>query len=107
MLVPGVVSDLRWLATDHLRWSTLPCALRYNVYRGIHPLTDSDGDGVADHYGFCFELDLLAPEMINIFQEPGPGGLHTFLVTGENDVGEGSLGFTSGLLPRPNLDPCP
>jgi hypothetical protein len=33
--------------------------------------------------------------------------MHAYLVTGENPVGEGSLGFNSNLQERPNLTPCP
>ena len=79
----------------------------YNVYRYTGAtLIDSDGDGLADDYGSCFLPDLMVLQADDA-SDPPADEMHTYLITGENGVGEGGLGFATGPLERPNDNPCP
>jgi hypothetical protein len=106
-VTPGPNIWIDWPNKTTLQWAPIPCAFVYNLYRLTLPrLVDSDSDGLADHYGFCFQPNLFTPQAID-GSNPPIGALHHYLVTGENSVGEGSLGFNSQLLIRPNYTPCP
>jgi hypothetical protein len=102
--------DITLLFQDNvlLTWSGGTCATKWNVYSQRLPglLPDLDSNGLADSYGTCFAPDLLVPQVAT-GAPPPVGEMDTFLVTGENPNGEGSLGFASNLLVRPNLTPCP
>jgi hypothetical protein len=90
-----------------LTWTGGTCATRFNVYRSTVPrLLDADMNGLADDYGTCFLPDLLVSQAMDASNPPA-SFMHTYLVTGENAVGEGGMGYASNLLQRPNLTPCP
>jgi hypothetical protein len=106
---PGEVVGVHWLDSDILRWSNLVCARVYNVYRLVGPeLPDAPppGDNVADTYGSCFAPDLLIPEVVD-GSVPPLQEIQFYTVTGENAVGEGTMGWTSYGVQRPNVTPCP
>ena len=85
----------------------MPCADYYNIYkRTASLLTDADGNGVADSYGSCDQMDQ-AENMTADSMIPPSGMASFYMVTGENPVGEGSLGYASNGLERPNRDRCP
>ena len=90
-----------------LTWTGGTCALTFNVYRQtVSKLVDADMNGLADDYGSCFMTGLVVPES-PCGSTPPVSQMNTYLVTGKNGVGEGSLGFNSNLQERPNLTPCP
>jgi hypothetical protein len=103
----GVVGDVFWVSKNVMVRPVGPCADWYNVYKlTTSQMTDLDGDGVADDYGSCFQPDLVenqAPDST----PPPEGFTGSYLVTGENDIGEGSTGYAGNGLPRPNYSPCP
>ena len=61
---------------------------------------------MADTYGTCFLPDLMSPTATDSSQPP-PGSTHWYLVTGENLVGEGPMGYNSFFEERPNSSQCP
>ena len=65
-----------------------------------------DRDGLADDYGSCYQADIIGLQTDDL-SRPGGGQLYSYLVTGENSVGEGGLGTNSGGAQRPNNNPCP
>ncbi len=94
-------------AKDELRWSTAECALTYNTYRGEGPLLlDVDRDGLADDYGSCYQSEVIGTRS-PASATPQNGQTHWYLITGENLVGEGSLGTNSQGAERPNSAACP
>jgi hypothetical protein len=107
VVVPDDDIELYFSSKTLLEWKGGTCARTFNVYRALlNRVTDADSDGLADDYGSCFRFGLVVPQVTDA--DPlGPGRMHTYLVTGKNPVGEGSLGFTSALLERPNRSPCP
>jgi hypothetical protein len=104
----GPVIDLRFTSNDRLEWNPLPCAAFYNLYRQTSAgLVDADSDGLADDYGACFRSGLPLPEAFDA-SSPPLGLFHHYLPTGNDPgTGEGPLGNTSLLNPRPNRTPCP
>ncbi len=86
-----------------------PCPYTYNIYQKTAPvMPDSDNDGVADDYGTCLDFGLTSPEYVDTSPDPPPDWTHFYQITVENQLGqEGSMGFASNLLPRPNVFPCP
>jgi uncharacterized repeat protein (TIGR01451 family) len=103
--IPQAPLDLRWSSHTHMFWSSSGCPEVYDVYRHDGPFTDADEDGVADHYGDCFELNLTQPEAFDV-SFPSPASYHTYLVTGVNGGGESTLGNASAGA-RLNVEPCP
>ena len=60
----------------------------------------------AGNYGACFEAAIAA----NASDDPAlppPGSGWSYLVTGDNAAGEGSMGSDSALQPRSNGSACP
>jgi hypothetical protein len=112
----GVVPDddlrLTWLSPTSLAWTVESdgprCSSVFNLYRyaGEPRLSDLDEDGIADDYGECYQDELTELGAADPFH-PAPSGVHFYLVTGENDVGEGSLGANGAGAERPNVNPCP
>jgi matrixin len=86
---PG--SSLLW-SGPQLTWAADPASSTYNLYRGALPLVDSDLNGLADSYGSPLACDLTAPLAADP-AVPALGSGFTYLVTGRNAIGEGSLGF--------------
>ena len=90
-----------------LTWTGGTCAQWFNVYRAnLQQPADADFDGLADDYGTCFLPNVFVTQAPDA-TIPAPDFMYTYLVTGENAVGEGGMGFTSALLERPNRAPCP
>jgi hypothetical protein len=107
VVVPDDDIEIFFSSKTLLEWTGGTCAVTFNVYRAILPRpVDGDLDGLADDYGSCFLFGLALPQATDL-TSPGMGMMHTYLVTGKNPAGEGSLGYTSALLERPNLAPCP
>jgi hypothetical protein len=91
----------------HFEWNALACATMYDVYRRTGgPFSDTNRDGVADSYGGCLYENVLTAYALDTTAPPA-GQIHSYLVSGENGAGEGSLGFASNGQPRPNVSPCP
>jgi hypothetical protein len=104
---PEANTTLLAVSRDVFHWSRLECATGYNLYRLVGAqLPDADRDGLAEEYGSCIGHDLTYEETTDL-AEPLPAELHFYLVTGENPLGEGSLGLASTLQERPNVAPCP
>jgi len=87
-----VAAPLAWSGAQ-MSWAADPSVSFYNVYRGALPLADLDLNGVADSYGSPFACGLTAPLCADP-EVPAPGGGFSYLVTGKNSNGEGTLGFT-------------
>ncbi len=105
--LPGDAIGLDWSSTTRLTWRSDVCAPVFNVYRGTGDgLQDLDDDGLADDYGGCLEPGVAASSIFD-GAFPPPGGALTYLVTAENDAGEGSLGTNGAGAERPNRSPCP
>ncbi len=105
--LPGDGLTLSWASATRLTWNGESCAAVYNAYRRIGgPMVDRDGDGLADDYGRCLMVDQAGTELSDTAVPPA-GDTHYYLVTAENETGEGSLGRTSAGLERPNYSPCP
>jgi hypothetical protein len=105
--VPTDVGGVSWASKSIIVWNWVPCADYYNIYkRTASLLPDSDGNGVADSYGSCDQMD--QPDNMTADSMIPPSGMASFyMVTAENPVGEGSLGYASNGHERPNLDRCP
>jgi hypothetical protein len=101
------VGEVFWASKAVIVWPWGPCADWYNVYKSTSTfLPDLDGNGVADSYGVCAGPESVENQFPDSFAPPG-GETSFYLVTGENEVGEGSLGYASNGEPRPNADACP
>ena len=87
-----VAAPLAWSGAQ-MSWAADPSVSFYNVYRGALPLADLDLNGVADSYGSPFACGLTAPLCADP-EVPALGGGFSYLVTGRNSNGEGTLGFT-------------
>jgi len=95
------------VSTGWMVWWKNPCAIWYNVYKITAPrLLDADHDGVAEEYGLCSQPHLDSNQMMDQTSPP-PGQTSYYVVTGGNLLGEGSMGYASNGLPRPNVAPCP
>jgi hypothetical protein len=106
-LVPGPEAQLVWPSKTRLRWSRADCAVSFNVYRHDGAFVDGDQNGAADDYGPCYVSGLATPELIDTDTLP-PGGLFSYVVTGESaGQAEGPLGTASNGASRPHPAPCP
>jgi hypothetical protein len=104
---PSAAITLLFEDRTHFAWTVLGCATMYDVYRrtgGLLP--DTNHDGVADSYGGCLYENVLTAFALDTTSPPA-GQIHSYLVSGENAAGEGSLGFASNGMQRPNASPCP
>ena len=72
----------------------------YNVYRGAWPV------GAFNQQVSCFQAGLTSTSVTDM-QLPAAGNGFSYLVSGRNSCGEGTLGSTSAGAPRPNTLPCP
>ena len=96
-----------WESKESLVWNPGACAERYNVYwLPVERLIDDDQDGLADNYGYCIVPDLTDPATSET-SVPPPGWMFTYIVTGTNTVGEGSMGDASNGAERINQNSCP
>jgi hypothetical protein len=96
---PGAVSPLLFLTAESLDWGDLQGVSSYNLYRG------SLASLAAGDYGSCAASGLTESETTDGLS-PASGAGWSYLVTGENAAGEGSLGSDSSGAPRPNGQPC-
>jgi len=96
---PGEVLDLRWSPTveNTIEWSPQPASDSYNLYRG-----DLELLGFAD-WGSC--LDQTAETSLSEATVPAPGQGYFYLVSGVQDVNEGTLGV-GNCAERSNFSPC-
>ncbi len=104
---PGPTGGTGWTSLSTMTWEPTACANSYNVYRkaGLG-LADSDGDGVADDYGTCFRGSLIETG-VDDGTRPPAGQMYIYAVSGKNLNGEGSIGYASNSMIRPNPTPCP
>jgi hypothetical protein len=102
--IPLEIEDQRWLSKVRHAWEAAPCATIYNVYRETSPFLNCGG--VACSYGSCQWSGLAAHNATDV-TVPLPGVVFYYLITGENLPGEGTMGFSSSGIQRPNLLACP
>ena len=104
---PAEVLNLDFTSATGFGWDALPGAASYSVYRALlGTFIDSNADGAADSYGACLDTGL--PTNADSDATPPPAGsVFTYLVTGRNSAGEGTLGRGSSGASRPNTSPCP
>jgi len=89
-----------------MTWNTEGCSDTYNVYRKIGMLLDPDHNGVADDYGGCYQNEVMGTQVQDTTRPPA-GSMYVYAVSGQNLNGEGSIGYASNGLMRPNVFPCP
>ena len=103
----GEVTGLRFVDAQGLEWDPRPEAVSYNLYRGdLGSLIDTDSDGAAESYGVCFASGLASAGASDASVPDAEQGFF-YLASGILSSGEGTLGRSSTLAPRPNLQPCP
>lgn len=98
-------------ARDFLEWGPVNRATRYNVYRGLLSALRLDGR-VFTSSAVCLKDDTTsdsdsdgAPDLTDADVPPLGDGFY-YLVTAENDAGEGPLGVDGEGLQRINNSPC-
>lgn len=78
----------------------------FNLYRGS--IAGLRASGVYTPAGSCLVSGLTAASYADAGSPPAPGDAYYYLVTGENAAGvEGTLGFDSRGVERPNASACP
>ncbi len=89
-------------------WTPDGSYLVYNVYKGdLLVLKDNSQDGLPDDgYGICFIDGTYVPQGQDFAMPSYPGGFF-YIVTGEHTLAEGTMGFTSEGIERPNSAECP
>lgn len=100
---PGDVGDALRLgpSVSELRWSPIPQATAFNVYRGQMTV------GLPFAYDHAC-LEPRSPGTNSLDSETPPvGAAFYYLVSGWNSCAEGPLGIDSAGQPRPSLSPCP
>jgi len=97
---PGEVQDLRFLDDETLEWDPERSVGDYGLYSGsVSGLDASD-------YGEC-STDV-PEETVVVGDTVLPGECLFYLVTARNRLGEeGTMGFRSPGVERPNTAPCP
>lgn len=97
---PGEVLGVRFADRDTLSWDPDPSAGRYNVYREVLIRPPSG-------YGNCVQAGADGTIAVDPAW-PDPGLAYVYLITAENRLNEeGTKGYGSSGLERPNPDPCP
>ncbi len=99
---PGAAQPLAFVDTGKLAWegAAMSGSDSFNLYRG-----EVGGLHLPD-YGSCLEHTLFSSSTSDI-STPAIGACWTYLVTGRNAAGEGTMGVTSAGAERPNIAPCP
>ncbi len=99
---PASPSPLIFTDKKTMRWEPPEPSrsVTFNLYRGVL------SDVALGDYGDCFSPGLTSPVAMVPFKPP-VGRTWSFLVTGENSYGEGTLGETSAGASRVNVAPCP
>jgi len=103
---PGTTSGTAWASKSSMTWDQEACSSTYNVYRKSGLLLDADHNGVAEDYGSCYQNDVLSTG-VSDGTRPPTGQMLVYAVSGQNLNGEGSIGYASNGLMRPNVNPCP
>jgi hypothetical protein len=103
---PGSTGGTGWTSRTTMTWEPAACASSYNVYRNSGGLFDLDRDGAADSYGSCLQSGLSGLEVSDTSSPPA-GRSFFYAVSGKSLNGEGSLGYASNGVLRPNPEPCP
>ena len=97
---PGEIRNGRWTSKTVLSWDSEKSVGTYEVYRDL--LSSHPGG-----FGACFQSPLLA-ETATDAASPASGTAWFYLVTARNRLGEeGTKGFRSSGVERPNPSPCP
>lgn len=112
---PGPVGDTLVAKEDSpggtlLAWTAIPDATHYNTYRGSIPRSGMAGRASGPYDHACHESDDDRLDGATASADgtlPPPGAASYYLVSGEHECGEGSLGQASGGSTRPNDSPCP
>lgn len=97
--VPEAAGDLAFTDTQTMAWTATPNVSIYNVYRG------SFGPGRLSFNHACLIPDLAAVTAPDT-ETPAAGQAFYYLVTGERNFVEGTIGVSSGGQPRPNPLTC-
>jgi hypothetical protein len=96
---PGEIQQLLFTGKTTMTWSPEKSVGQYEAYRG--PMSSLAGAGT------CL-VSPLATEVTNDASAPASGQGFFYLVTARNRLGEeGTKGFKTGGLERPNSSPCP
>jgi hypothetical protein len=97
---PGEVRNERWTGKTILSWDPEGSVGTYEVYRDL--LSSLPGS-----FGVCLQSPLTA-ETATDAASPASGTAWLYLVTARNRLGEeGTKGFRSNGIERPNASPCP
>jgi len=97
---PGEVRNERWTGKTVLSWDPEGSVGTYEVYRDLM-------SSLPGSFGACFQSPLLA-ETATDAASPAAGTAWFYLVTARNRLGEeGTKGFRSSGVERPNASPCP
>ncbi|HKQ60270.1 MAG TPA: hypothetical protein VJS92_03230 [Candidatus Polarisedimenticolaceae bacterium] len=98
---PGEVRNLLFPDRQTLVWNPERSIGRYEVYRG--PLASASAGGT----GICFASNLPAPTTTDA-SSPASGQGFLYLITARNRLGEeGTKGYRTNGVERPNPAPCP
>ena len=99
---PGTVHPLVFADKRTLTWeeASMNGSTTFNLYRGYASLLSSG------NYGTCFKSGIATNTETDPNEPPG-GICWTYLVTGKNGGGEGTMGEDSTGSTRPNSNPCP
>jgi hypothetical protein len=98
---PGEVTALRFTDAVTLVWKADGSVGWYNLYRDLMSNLSTLG------YGDCDQYDLTTETTTDTDAVPSDDG-YFYLVTAKNRLGEeGTKGFDSDDVERPNLIPCP
>jgi hypothetical protein len=98
---PGELAGLDFITKTTLNWLVEPSAGTYNVYRG------GLGAILPSGFGGCQQYALPSPMASDVDAVP-PGGGFFYLVTVTNFLAEeGTKGYSSNAVERPNNAPCP
>ena len=89
-LVPGAVSNLRWIDGQTLEWDADPAAVEYHVYR------DEISTLGYSHFGVCRnDLDPVRTDLLlHDAETPPEGGCFIYTITSEDNIGaQSTLGL--------------
>ena len=96
---PEVARDLGFTNATDVTWTASTGASTYSLYRG----TAAD---LSIYNQMCLVAVLPNPNGFDL-DDPGPGQMFYYLVSGQNACGEGILGYSTFGDLRGNFNPCP
>ena len=97
---PGEVLGLRFVTKETVQWSPERAAGEYEIYRAL--ISTLPGG-----FGTCFAAHLMT-NTAAAASNPSSGQGYFYLVTARNRLGEeGTKGYRSNGMERPNAAPCP